>query len=114
MPDEKHRDERLAAVLESLLADGDTESRSSRLESAIADNPDLETELRELTATAMVAEDVAAFQSGSLSEILSSQDPILRLLHPFHPGWFALVVYVPFGSPVSSQNRDEFRVDLVS
>ena len=66
------QDERLAAVLDSLVDRTAAASWSVRLAQAIADHPDLEQQIRELSATALITNDVAAFQSGELTAGLSS------------------------------------------
>lgn len=68
---DEHRDERLAAILNDVLADGDHKSAADRLERAIAENPDLERDLRELHATATFASDVAVMQSVELSRTMA-------------------------------------------
>jgi len=60
-------DERLASILESLLDSATETTNADRLAQAVAENPDLEEEIRELAATAMVADNVAFFQSADLS-----------------------------------------------
>ena len=64
-----NREERLARILEGLIE----QSRCGRkpdLEAAVRANPDLSDELRELWATAMIAEDF-----GSLSDVLGDDGP---------------------------------------
>ena len=63
-------DERLASILESLLDSAAEGTRADRVAQAVAENPDLEREIRELAATAMTADDVAFFQFGDLSAAL--------------------------------------------
>ena len=65
-------DEKLAVILESLLDRSGTGSRSARLAEAIRKHPDLEQQIRELAATAMIADDVAAFQSGEPGTVSTS------------------------------------------
>lgn len=63
-------DERLASVLEQLLEAEGAGSRADRMAQAILDHPDLERQIRELAATAMIADDVADFQSGGSGAVL--------------------------------------------
>ena len=78
----QNRDERLAALLEELIE----QSRGGRhtdLDRVIAEHPDLAAELRELWATAMIAEDF-----GSLSGELGDHDAerAARVAPPARPG----------------------------
>jgi serine/threonine-protein kinase len=57
------RDERLAAVLVEVLDDSLPEPPEQRLAHAVQQHPDLATELRELFATARIADDIAMLQS---------------------------------------------------
>lgn len=57
------RDERLAVVFDQLLQDSRGGSATARLQDAIRRNPDLERDLRELFATARMAEDLALLDS---------------------------------------------------
>ena len=66
-------DERLATILEDVLDSSHGANTAARLEQAIRDNPDLESELRQLAATAQVADDLAVFQSGVLSDVPNPQ-----------------------------------------
>ncbi|MEY3174263.1 MAG: Serine/threonine-protein kinase PknB [Planctomycetota bacterium] len=78
MVDERdERDERLAVVFDRLLQDSRNGSSQQRLEEAIRLNPDLEQDLRELFATAQMADDLALLQSVSLSDTIP-QPPRLR------------------------------------
>ncbi len=61
-PDED-REQRLAEVLDRLLTDSGTCASADLLNAAVREHPDLADELRELYATAMIAGDVALFQS---------------------------------------------------
>lgn len=61
------RDERLSVVLEEILQQRAVGSSLDVLNQAIARHPDLEQDLRELCATAMIADDVAMLQSVDLS-----------------------------------------------
>ncbi|MEX2287056.1 MAG: serine/threonine-protein kinase [Planctomycetaceae bacterium] len=67
MPTDPNHDERLARLLEGLV-EGSRGGRMPDLEAVIAENPDLASELRELWATAMIAEDFASF-SGELAAL---------------------------------------------
>jgi len=64
------RDERLAVIFDRLLQDSRHGNGQQRLEEAIRLNPDLEQDLRELFATAQMAEDLAVLQSVSLSDTI--------------------------------------------
>ena len=66
----EEREERLAVVLEAMLLESPNGASDACLNRAIAENPDLESDLRELWATAMIASDVALFQSAEVSRIL--------------------------------------------
>jgi serine/threonine protein kinase len=65
-------DERLASIFEYLLDTAAEGTRADRLTQAVVENPDLEQEIRELAATAMIANDVASFQFGDLSAALKA------------------------------------------
>lgn len=65
-------DERLATILDDLMDSQAGDSQGARLRRAIAEHPDLEAEIRKLAATAMIADDVAAFQSAELNGILDA------------------------------------------
>lgn len=67
MSDTSNKDELLAELLEGLIEQS-TDGRAPDIESVVAQHPDLETELRELWATAMIAEDFVSF-SGELDEL---------------------------------------------
>ncbi|MCA9064286.1 MAG: serine/threonine protein kinase [Planctomycetaceae bacterium] len=60
------REQRLAAVLDELLNDSRDGDATAKLEDAVHRHPDLEQDLRELWATAMIADDVALLQSAEL------------------------------------------------
>lgn len=79
MPPEQNQseddDERLAVVLDELLNDSGHGPSPERLEQAVQEHPDLEAEIRELYATAMIASDVAMLQSGEFSEIIDPAVP---------------------------------------
>ncbi|MFM8475793.1 MAG: serine/threonine-protein kinase [Planctomycetaceae bacterium] len=64
------RDERLAVIFDRLLQDSQRGNGQQRLEEAIRLHPDLEQDLRELFATAQMAEDLAVLQSVSLSDTI--------------------------------------------
>ncbi len=75
-PDEhSEREERLAVVLDRLLNDSQAGAAAELLEKAIRDHPDLEADLRELYGTAMIAADVAMFQSDEITRIMDGKDP---------------------------------------
>ncbi|MFN9825021.1 MAG: hypothetical protein ACK58J_12810, partial [Planctomyces sp.] len=57
------RDERLAVVFDQLMHDSRGGQAVVRLEDAIRRNPDLERDLRELFATARMAEDLALLET---------------------------------------------------
>ena len=63
------RDERLAVVFDQLMQDSKNGAASQRLEDAIRQNPDLEQDLRELFATAQIADDIALLQSSDLNHL---------------------------------------------
>jgi serine/threonine-protein kinase len=63
------RDERLAVIFDQLMNDSKGGGQA-KLEAAIRSNPDLERDLRELFATAQMADDLALLNSISLSETL--------------------------------------------
>jgi len=64
------RDERLAVIFDRLLQDSQRGNGQQRLEEAIRLHPDLEQDLRELFATAQMAEDLAVLHSVSLSDTI--------------------------------------------
>jgi eukaryotic-like serine/threonine-protein kinase len=71
------REERLAVLLDQLLQGSRNGRPGHSLDSVIRANPDLEQELRELWATAMMADDLAMLQSvdrGSISRSSGSSD----------------------------------------
>lgn len=72
---EEEREERLAIVLDRLINDSHNGSSATLLDQAIADNPDIAGEIRELYGTAMIASDVALFQSSDVSRILNGEAP---------------------------------------
>ncbi|HQX49156.1 MAG TPA: serine/threonine-protein kinase [Planctomycetaceae bacterium] len=63
------RDERLAVVFDQLMQDSKGGSSLQRLEEAIRKHPDLELDLRELFATAQIADDIAMLQSSDLNHL---------------------------------------------
>ncbi|MEZ6130710.1 MAG: serine/threonine-protein kinase [Planctomycetaceae bacterium] len=67
---DRDREERLATVLDGLLHGSRAESSAERLDAAVRRHPDLERDIRELYATAMIASDVALFQSADVSRSL--------------------------------------------
>lgn len=70
-PGSEDSEERLAVVLDQLISDSGDSLSAELLERAIHENPDLESEIRELYATAMIATDVALLQSDEVSRIIS-------------------------------------------
>lgn len=62
-------EERLAVVFDQLMQDSKNGLADKRLEEAIRQNPDLEKDLRELFATAQIADDIALFQSPDLNHL---------------------------------------------
>ncbi|MEZ6058874.1 MAG: serine/threonine-protein kinase [Planctomycetaceae bacterium] len=67
------REARLAAVLDRLLTESGRRPSAELLKSAVREHPDLEVELRELFATAMIADDVALFQSTIIGPLTDDQ-----------------------------------------
>lgn len=65
------KDERLAVVLDQLMNDSRSGAGQQMLEEAIRCNPDLERDLRELFATAQMADDLALLNSITLSATIS-------------------------------------------
>ena len=63
------RDELLAVVFDQLMQDSKSGSAGKRLEAAIQQHPDLEQDLRELFATAQIADDIALLQSSELNQL---------------------------------------------
>ncbi|HRA86756.1 MAG TPA: serine/threonine-protein kinase [Planctomycetaceae bacterium] len=63
------RDERLAVVFDQLMQDSKGGSSLQRLDEAIRKHPDLELDLRELFATAQIADDIAMLQSSDLNHL---------------------------------------------
>lgn len=69
---EEEREARLADVLDGLLS-GRRGSSATQLDQAVRDNPDLERDIRELYATAMIAADVGLFQSAEVHRLLNEE-----------------------------------------
>lgn len=63
------RDERLAVVFDQLIQDSKGGSAQTRLNEAMRQHPDLATDLRELFATAQIADDIALLQSSDLNHL---------------------------------------------
>ncbi len=68
------RDERLAIVFDQLMQDSRSGSPQQKLEVAIRQHPDLAQDLKELFATAQIADDIALLQS-TVIEKLSGDGP---------------------------------------
>ena len=68
------REERLAIVLDAMISSSSNGSSAELLDNAVLANPDLEQDLRELYATAMIASDVAVFQADEVSRIMDGFD----------------------------------------
>ena len=64
-----HRDERLAVVFDQLMQDSKVGSAQKRLNDAVRQHPDLASDLRELFATAQIADDIAMLQSSDLNHL---------------------------------------------
>ncbi|MCH2211381.1 MAG: serine/threonine protein kinase [Fuerstiella sp.] len=69
MADKTGVDEQLVSILECLLDQSMAEDRSQQVVQAIAEHPELEQQIRELAATAMIVDEMAAFQSGDFTEV---------------------------------------------
>ena len=67
---EEADEERLALALDELINASTVGSSAELLEATVRKHPDLEREIRELYATAMIASDVALFQTDRLSEVI--------------------------------------------
>ncbi len=63
------RDERLAVVFDQLMQDYKSGSAQKRLDDAVRQHPDLAGDLRELFATAQIADDIAMLQSSDLNHL---------------------------------------------
>ena len=80
MPDtiSDDRDERLAVVFDQLMQDSKGGAAQKRLNDAIRQHPDLATDLRELFATAQIADDIAMLQSSELNHLTGGGSKMLR------------------------------------
>ena len=80
----EEQERRLATVLDELIHQSKEGSSAASLNSAIAKHPDLQAELRELYATAMIASDIAmqnaasfaAYDATAVPTAASAQPPI--------------------------------------
>ncbi len=63
------RDERLAVVFDQLMQNSKSGSAQKRLNDAVRMHPDLASDLRELFATAQIADDIAMLQSSDLNHL---------------------------------------------
>ena len=72
------RDERLAVVFDQLMQDSKGGAAQKRLNDAIRQHPDLATDLRELFATAQIADDIALLQSSDLNHLTGGGMKTLR------------------------------------
>jgi eukaryotic-like serine/threonine-protein kinase len=72
------RDERLAVVFDQLMQDSKGGAAQKRLNDAIRQHPDLATDLRELFATAQIADDIAMLQSSELNHLTGGGSKMLR------------------------------------
>jgi len=72
------RDERLAVVFDQLMQDSKGGAAQKRLNDAIRKHPDLATDLRELFATAQIADDIALLQSSDLNHLTGGGSKTLR------------------------------------
>ncbi len=72
------RDERLAVVFDQLMQDSKGGAAQKRLNAAIRQHPDLATDLRELFATAQIADDIALLQSSDLNHLTGGGSKTLR------------------------------------
>lgn len=68
--DNDESEQRLAQILDQLINDSQSGSSAELLDRAVRQNPDLEADIRELYATAMIARDVAMLQSPDVSRII--------------------------------------------
>ena len=64
-----NRDERLAEVFDQLMQDSKSGTPAQQLDAAVRKHPDLEQDLRELFATAQIADDIALLQSIDLMHL---------------------------------------------
>jgi serine/threonine protein kinase len=67
-------DERLASVLDELLDSSNEAAFAERLEAAVVAHPDLADELRQLAATAMIADDLAESSSVAPKSVIDAAD----------------------------------------
>ena len=72
------RDERLAVVFDQLMQDSKGGSAQKRLDDAVRQHPDLASDLRELFATAQIADDIALLQSSDLNHLTGGDSKTLR------------------------------------
>ncbi|MDA1233087.1 MAG: serine/threonine-protein kinase [Planctomycetota bacterium] len=72
------RDERLAAGFDKLMQDSRGGAAQRRLDDAMRQHPDLATDLRELFATAQIANDIALLQSSDLNHVTDGGSKALR------------------------------------
>ena len=72
------RDERLAVVFDQLMQNSKGGAAQKRLNAAIRQYPDLATDLRELFATAQIADDIALLQSSDLNHLTGGGSQTLR------------------------------------
>ena len=72
------RDERLAVVFDQLMQNSKGGAAQKRLNAAIRQYPDLATDLRELFATAQIADDIALLQSSDLNHLNGGGSQTLR------------------------------------
>ncbi|MBL8819346.1 MAG: serine/threonine protein kinase [Planctomyces sp.] len=96
------KDERLAVILEQLMEQSKDGPRLDVLEAAIRENPELERDLRELFATAMIASDAAFFEQS---------DALIRITR--NPGHSTVPSDSVFGSAIGTRIGDyELRQEL--
>lgn len=85
------RDKRLAEVFDQLMQDSKSGTPAQQLDTAVRKHPDLEQDLRELFATAQIADDIALLQSTELMHLTGGDAG-----RPQTPGSFSA------GSPIGS------------
>jgi hypothetical protein len=68
----------LAIVFDQLMQDSKGAAAQNRLNEAIRQHPDLATDLRELFATAQIADDIALLQSSELNHLTGGGSKTLR------------------------------------
>ena len=73
------RDERLAVVFDQLMQNSRGGSAQKRLDDAVRQHPDLARDLRELFATAQIADDIALLQSSDLNHLTGGGSGSLRM-----------------------------------